>query len=308
GFFQPIPEVVENPENPVTPAKVKLGHYLYFDKNLSRKKTMSCNSCHNLETFGVDNLPTSPGEEGKNGERNSPTVLNAALQFAQFWDGRAKDVEEQAGMPILNPVEMNIPSKEFLIDRLSKIEMYQKMFKEAFPDDAQPLTYENLQKAIGAFERTLTIPSRFDKYLKGDLTALSKEEKEGLKLFIDGGCVTCHSGPNLGGTMFQKFGVYDNYWDYTKSEKIDEGKAAVTGEEFDKYFFKVPILRNVTKTHPYFHDGSVEKLEDAVKIMAKTELNKDLTEEQVQKIMSFLTALEGDLPEEKKKAPADLPA
>ncbi len=306
-FFKQLPEVADNPQNPVTDAKVILGHYLYFDTNLSNKKTMSCNTCHNLETFGVDNQPTSKGEEGKNGDRNSPTVYNAALQIAQFWDGRAKDVEEQAGGPILNPVEMNIPSEDFLIDRLSKIEFYQQMFKEAFPNDENPLTYENVQKAIGAFERKLLTPAPFDEFLAGNVNALTEEQKEGLKTFIEVGCTTCHIGVNLGGSMFQKFGLYHDYWEYTHSEKIDEGKFAVTGQEADKYVFKVAPLRNIAKTYPYFHDGSVQDLNEAIKIMAKTQLDKDLTDEETAKIVAFLNSLTGELPQEYIKAPNDLP-
>ncbi len=305
-FFKQLPEVADNPQNPVTDAKVTLGHYLYFDTNLSNKKTMSCNTCHNLETFGVDNQPTSKGEEGKNGDRNSPTVYNAALQIAQFWDGRAKDVEEQAGGPILNPVEMNIPSKEFLIKRLEQIEFYQKMFKEAFPEAENPVTYENVQNAIGAFERKLLTPAPFDEFLAGNADALTQEQKEGLKTFIEVGCTTCHIGVNLGGSMFQKFGLHHDYWEYTHSEKIDEGKFAVTGQEADKYVFKVAPLRNIAKTYPYFHDGSVADLSEAVKIMAKTQLNKDLTDEETAKIVAFLNSLTGELPQEYIKAPADL--
>jgi cytochrome c peroxidase len=305
-FFKQLPPVAENPENPVTDAKVTLGHYLYFDTNLSNKKTMSCNTCHNLETYGVDNLPVSKGEEGKNGERNSPTVYNAALQIAQFWDGRAKDVEEQAGGPILNPVEMNVPSKEFLEKRLASIPFYQKMFKEVFPESENPITYENVQKAIGAFERKLLTPAPFDEFLAGNADALTNEQKEGLKTFIEVGCTTCHIGVNLGGSMFQKFGLHHNYWDYTKSENIDEGKYTVSKSDADKYVFKVAPLRNVAKTYPYFHDGSVKDLNEAVKIMAKTQLDKDLTEEETAKIVAFLNSLTGQLPEQFIKAPKGL--
>ncbi len=297
-YFQPLPAVAENPDNPITPEKVALGKMLYFDVRLSKDNKISCNSCHNLEKFGVDNLPTSPGNDGKNGERNSPTTLNAALHIAQFWDGRAKDVEEQAGMPILNPIEMAIPSEEFLVKRLSGIEEYKEAFKKAFPDEENPLTFDNIRKAIAAFERTLITPSRFDKFLEGDLNALSEEEKKGLETFIDVGCITCHTGPLLGGNMFQKFGIHANYWEYTKSEKIDEGRYKVTNNEADKYVFKVPSLRNVEKTAPYFHDGSVQDLKEAVRIMAKVQLGKDLTDEQVNAIVQFLKSLTGEIKSE----------
>lgn len=287
------------------PALVKLGHYLYFDNQLSRKQTMSCNTCHNLSTFGVDNSPTSKGEEGKFGDRNSPTTLNAAIHTAQFWDGRAATVEEQAGMPILNPIEMNIPNEKFLIDRLKKDEKYQKLFKEAFPNEKDPITYNNLKKAIGAFERQLITPSRFDEYLKGNKNALTVEEKKGLLTFITTGCTTCHNGQGVGGHMFQKFAVYGNYWDYTKSTKIDSGKVKITKLAGDKFVFKVPSLRNIEKTYPYFHDGSVSDLSEAIKVMAKAQLNKDLSDEEVKDIVTFLKSLTSDIPDKYKTAPAN---
>ncbi len=291
------------PTDTLNPDLVKLGHSLYFDNQLSRKQTMGCNTCHNLSTFGVDNQPTSKGEEGKFGDRNSPTTLNAAIHTAQFWDGRAATVEEQAGMPILNPVEMNIPNEKFLIDRLKKSEHYQKLFKAAFPNEKDPITYANLKKAIGAFERKLITPSRFDDYLKGNKNALSVEEKKGLLTFITTGCTSCHNGVGVGGNMFQKFAVYGNYWDYTKSTKTDSGKVKITKLAGDRFVFKVPSLRNIEKTHPYFHDGSVNNLEEAVKIMAKAQLNKDLLDEEIKDIVTFLKALTADIPSEYKTPP-----
>lgn len=305
-IFKPIGEVAENPDNPITEQKVKLGKILYFDKRLSKDGNISCNSCHNLKTGGVDNLPTSPGDDGTLGDRNSPTVLNAAFHTSQFWDGRAKDVEEQAGMPITNPVEMAIPSKDFLVDRLSGIDMYKQLFAEAFPSASKPLTYDNIQNAIGAFERTLVTPSRFDEYLKGESQALTIAEKRGLKTFMDAGCITCHTGATLGGNMFQKFGLYKDYWDYTLSEHIDEGRFKETKKEADRFIFKVPSLRNIHVTAPYFHDGSVAALEEAVKIMGEVNLNKRLTEEEVSDIMTFLDALTGELPEGVAEEPKEL--
>lgn len=304
-FFQPIAVVAENPENPITENKVQLGKMLYFDTRLSKEGNISCNSCHNLSTFGVDNLPTSPGDAGESGARNSPTVFNAAVHTFQFWDGRAKDVEEQAGMPILNPVEMAIPHEAFLVERLSKIKAYKKLFAEAFPKEEAPLTYANLQKAIGAFERTLMTPSRFDAFLNGK-DALNEQERKGLETFVNVGCTTCHIGPGVGGNMFQKFGLHHDYWEFTNSEKIDKGKFEVTGQESDMYIFKVPSLRNVTKTHPYFHDGSVASLEKAILIMAKTQLNKDLTDEEIQDIVTFMHTMTADIPEEAKQVPETL--
>jgi len=302
SLFKILPQTAVNEANPLTDAKIKLGKILYFDNRLSKAQTQSCNSCHNLDTYGVDNKATSPGDNGGLGNRNSPTTLNAALHSTQFWDGRMKDVEEQAGGPILNPVEMAIPNEKFLLDRLSKVEAYKNLFKEAFPDDANPITYKNIQNAIAAFERTLITPNKFDKYLAGDST-LSVAEKKGLNTFINSGCASCHNGEVLGGNSFQKFGVFAKYEEYTKSKTVDDGKFAVTKNEADKFFFKVSGLRNIEKTAPYFHDGSVASLEEAVKIMAKVELNKDLTDAEVAEITTFLKALTADLDAEKIKAP-----
>lgn len=306
AMFKPLAEIAENPDNPVTEKKVRLGKILYFDNRLSKEQTQSCNTCHDLSKFGVDNEKFSEGDDGGLGDRNSPTVYNAAFHTSQFWDGRAKDVEEQAGMPILNPVEMAIPSEDFVIQRLKETDLYPALFTEAFPGDSDPLNYDNLKKAIGAFERTLVTPSRFDDYLKGNKGALGLEEKKGLQTFINAGCITCHTGSQLGGNMMQKFGVYDNYWMHTQSNPVDEGRFKETHNEVDKYMFKVPTLRNVAMTYPYFHDGSVEKLDEAVRIIAKINLNKDLSDEEVKGIISFLNALTGEIPEGVIEIPEEL--
>jgi cytochrome c peroxidase len=303
GIFQPVPKQADNPENPITAEKVLLGKMLYYDTRLSMKGNNSCNSCHNLSTFGVDNKSFSIGDDGLPGGRNSPTVLNAALHTTQFWDGRAKDVEEQAGMPIMNPVEMHMPSKALVEDRLKKDENYKKLFAAAFPNDKNAVSYGNLEKAIGAFERTLITPSKFDEYLAGKASALTKEEKEGLDLFMKTGCTTCHAGVALGGQMFQKFGIYGNYWDLTKSAKVDSGKITISKNAADLYVFKVPSLRNVEKTGPYFHDGSVTDLNKAISIMAKAELNKTLSDAEAKSIATFLKTLTGKVPEDAMKNP-----
>lgn len=296
AFFGSLPAVALSDENISTEEKVLLGKTLYFDVRLSKDNTQSCNTCHNLETYGVDNLPTSPGNNGELGTRNSPTVLNAALHSSQFWDGRDATIEDQAGGPILNPVEMAIPNKQFLIDRLSEIDEYKTLFAQAFPDEADPITYPNIQKAIGVFERELITPARFDDYLGGNASALTENETEGLQTFINTGCTTCHLGNALGGNMFQKFGLFGNYWDHTKSKAIDNGRFDVTQKESDKYVFKVPSLRNIDKTYPYFHDGSIDDLKESVLIMAKLELNKDLSDEEAEEIVSFLATLTGEVP------------
>ncbi|MDR3697551.1 cytochrome-c peroxidase [Mucilaginibacter sp.] len=304
--FKILPSVAESKDNPLTPSKVKLGKLLYFDTRLSMTGKNSCNSCHNLATYGVDNKATSTGDAGQQGNRNSPTVFNAALHNMQFWDGRAKDVEEQAGMPILNPVEMAIPHKGFLVNRLSSVKLYQDMFKKAFPDEKKPVSYANLQKAIGAFERTLLTPSRFDKYMAGDKTAITSEEKAGLKVFFDSGCNNCHFGVGIGGGTLQKFGLVTNYRTLTRSKMDDEGRKKVTKNPADKDVFKVPGLRNSAGTYPYFHDGSIADLDTAVKIMGKAQLNKNLTDAEVKMIVAFLNSLSGNINPDDKIAPPEL--
>ncbi len=301
GFFGVLPQVAENKDNLVTDEKVALGKVLYFDTLLSKNKTQSCNTCHNLDTYGVDNLPVSPGDkEGTFGTRNSPTVLNAALHISQFWDGREPDVEAQAGGPVLNPVEMGMPDEKTVVDRLLNEEKYVKMFAKAFPNDQEAITYDNMKKAIGAFERRLITPSKFDDYLTGNDAALNKLEKEGLALFMDKGCIACHMGNVLGGNTYQKFGVFGDYWELTKSKSIDKGKFDVTKKEADLYVFKSPSLRNIEKTYPYFHDGSVTDLSEAVKIMGKAQLNLDLKETEIKAIVAYLNSLTADVAAEYK--------
>lgn len=302
-LFKPLPAAAPNPDNPVTAAKVELGKKLYLDPRLSKDGNVSCNSCHSLAAFGVDRLPFSPGDAGELGGRNSPTVLNAALHVAQFWDGRAADVEEQAGMPILNPVEMAIPSEEFLVDRLSRYPEYEARFAASFPDAEKPLTYENIARALAAFERTLLTPSRFDRYLEGDLSALSSQEKAGLGIFVGYGCTSCHNGMTIGGHIFRKFGLNDDYWVHTHSRKIDEGRYPVTGEEEDKFVFKVASLRNVAETYPYFHDGSVTKLDDAIRVMLELQVGVGLADEEVENVVAFLGTLSGKVPAATMPAP-----
>lgn len=296
NLFQPLPQEAVNPDNPVTPEKTALGKALYYDNMLSFNKTQSCNTCHNLSTYGVDNKPTSPGDNGKPGTRNSPTTLNAALHFVQFWDGRMKDVEEQAGGPVMNPAEMEMPSEKEVTDRLMKDANYVKLFQEAFPGEKNPVSFNNMKKAIGAFERTLITPGKFDSFLNGDVTALNEQELKGLKTFMNTGCTACHSGSLLGGSMFQKYPLFGTHKEYTGSDVDDTGKMQATKNEADKYLFKVPSLRNITETWPYLHDGSVKELDKTVQIMAKAELNKELTPEETSDIVAFLKSLTGEVP------------
>ncbi|MGB0429869.1 MAG: cytochrome-c peroxidase [Bacteroidia bacterium] len=302
--FGELPAIANSETNTVTTEKVALGQMLYFDNRLSKDNKQSCNTCHNVATYGVDNMPTSEGNDGGFGDRNSPTTFNAAFHIAQFWDGREPDVEAQAGGPILNPVEMAMHSEADVVTRLKNIDDYVTLFGSAFPEEKDPITYNNLKKAIGAYERKLVSPSRFDDYLAGNENALSHAEKKGLETYMNSGCVTCHSGNLLGGNMYQKFGLMGgNYWELTGSENIDEGRFTITQNEADKYVFKVPSLRNIEKTYPYFHDGSVSDLKEAVMIMAKLQVPQPISETQADEIVTFLKTLTGNIPAELAQVP-----
>ncbi|VAX17373.1 Cytochrome c551 peroxidase [hydrothermal vent metagenome] len=286
--FEPLPDKpVFKPDNPGNAAKLELGKALYFDTRLSKSNVFSCNSCHNLAGGGVDNNPLSTGHGWNVGGRNAPTVLNASFHIAQFWDGRAKDVEAQAQGPVLAGVEM-ASTKDLVLKNLNSIPEYVALFAKAFPKDKKPLTYQNMANAIGAFERTLITPSRFDKFLKGDESALSSGEKEGLKLFIDKGCTNCHNEVAVGGGSYQKFGV-ENKPKFLK----DKGRFEVTKDKDDMYVFKVPSLRNIELTYPYFNDGSVWELEEAVKIMGWTQLGEKLSDKEAGSLVEFLKSLTG---------------
>ncbi|SUO93619.1 cytochrome-c peroxidase [Suttonella ornithocola] len=305
NVFQPLPKSAQlesaNPDT--TPALVKLGHELYFDPRLSKNGNVSCNSCHNLATYGVDNLPKSLGTDAKPGGRNPPTTLNAALNTTQFWDGRAQDVEEQAGGPLLNPVEMGLADEAEAVKRVSEIPGYVESFKDIF-GDKDPVTFKHITQAIGAYERTLITPSPFDRFLQGDTDALSPTQLAGLNKFMDYGCIACHSGVNLGGGQFQKFGLVDGpYWKFTGAEEHDEGRFEVTKAENDKFLFRVPTLRNVEYTYPYFHDGSVKSLHRAVKIMGMAQLGRELPEKDIDDIVAFLNSLTGEVSEQARVIP-----
>lgn len=299
SLFSPLPEVIKGPaDNPVTDEKVKLGRKLFHDPRLSVSGVISCNTCHNLAMYGSDNVEASIGHGFQVGVRNSPTVFNAGLHIAQFWDGRDATLEEQAKGPVLNPIEMAMPDEMLIIDRLRSIPGYSDLFNDAFEDEAETISFDNYAKAVAAFQRTLTTPSRFDDYLKGDIEALDEQEKRGLRTFIDKGCTACHSGPALGGEMFQKFGLFEPY----KNEN-DLGRYEVTGEESDKFVFKVPSLRNINRTYPYFHDGAVWDIREAVSIMGRTQLGIELSEGEIEDIVVFFDSLTGDIPEHALRLP-----
>ena len=273
-----------------TSERIALGEKLYFEKRLSINDSQSCSSCHRLKNgfAGVDNLATSPGARNEQGTRNSPTVLNAGWQDSQFWDGRAEDLVEQAKGPILNPIEMGMPDEQSVVDKIKKIDEYKNVFASAFPKEEQAITYQNIAEAIAAFERTLITPSRFDDFLNGDSNALSSSEIKGLRTFIKLDCKSCHDGILLGGETYEPLGKEHPY-----ENQDDQGIYQLTKDEDDRMYFKVAPLRNVALTAPYFHDGKIETLEQAVKQMAKLQLDETLNDEQVSDITNFLKALTG---------------
>ena len=285
--FAPLPEKMPDSEND-TSERIALGKKLFFDKRLSINDSQSCASCHRLEDgfAGVDNLPTSPGARGENGTRNSPTVLNAGWQSSQFWDGRADDLVEQAKGPILNLIEMGMPDEATVVKKIQAIQEYQSAFVTAFPSSKPAVTYQNIAEAIAAFERTLRTPSRFDDFLNGDLKALSQAEQQGLKTFIKLDCRQCHDGVLLGGETFEELGKKRPY-----ENQSDQGVYEVSKDEDDRMVFKVASLRNVALTAPYFHDGKIATLAEAVRAMAWLQLKKKLSDQQVDDIISFLKAL-----------------
>jgi cytochrome c peroxidase len=289
--FAPLPEVMVSTANPLTDAKIELGRTLFYETRLSAGNDLSCNSCHRLDAYGADTGAVSIGFQGKKGGRNSPTVYNAAGHIAQFWDGRAPDVEAQALGPILNPVEMAMPAAPAVIERLRADENYRRMFAAAFPGEANPVTYPNVGLAIGAFERKLVTPSRWDRFLHHDDKALTDAEKTGFNTFAATGCTACHQGTYVGGGMYMKLGAARPWPD-----TADIGRMAVTHQPSDRMTFKVPSLRNIEYTGPYFHNGTVRSLDSAIVLMARYQLGKELKPEQVAQIVSWLHSLSGPLP------------
>lgn len=300
--FAPLPEAADNPRNPITEEKVTLGRMLYFDKRLSKAGDIACATCHVLDQYGIDpreadgkRMATSLGHQGQEGDRNSPSVYNAGLFIRQFWDGRAADLEEQAKGPILNPVEMAMPDEATVVTTLQGIPGYVEAFRAAFPGQEDPVTYDNMAKAIGAFERQLMTPAPFDDFLEGKLTALDEQQLSGLQLFIDADCKQCHYGAAVGGLDMKTVGVVKPW------EGIDPETK-----------FKVPSLRNITKTGPYLHDGSIDSLEDMVQKMSIHQVAKgELPPDELSAMVAFLGSLEGRLPSEyiaEPELPADGPA
>lgn len=295
----PIPK-----DNPQTPEKIQLGKQLFFDPRLSLTGTVSCNSCHNVMEGGDDDRRFAAGIMGKEGGRNGPTVWNAAFHSVQFWDGRAKSLEEQAKGPMINAVEMGMPNHQAVMERIAAFPDYRTTFTKVF-GSKDPLTIDNATKAIAAYERTLITPNTpYDRFVRGDKKALSTQAQAGMKLFGEIGCTSCHSGPNFDGPslpegqgFFQRFPTYkDN--EYVARYKLmdDKGKATATGKEEDEHLFRVPTLRQVALTAPYFHNGIVDHLPEAVRVMGRVQLNKKLDDTQVAQLVAFLESLSGGFP------------
>lgn len=283
--IQPI-----KPPQSINLGMVELGKKLYFDPRLSKSGFISCNSCHNLSRGGSDNIPTSIGDKWQQGPINAPTVLNSSLNVAQFWDGRAADLQAQAGGPIANPGEMAF-THTLAIGVLESIPAYVREFKQVF--GTEKISIEQVTAAIAEFEKTLVTPnSRFDQWLLGDKTALRADELAGYELFKDSGCIACHNGPAVGGASFQKMGVVEPY----KATSPAEGRFAVTGKDADRFNFKVPTLRNVEMTYPYFHDGAANTLREAVDVMGRLQLGRKFSDDENAKIVAFLKTLTGDQP------------
>lgn len=305
--FKALPDSPPIPaDNPQTPEKIELGKMLFFDPRLSMDGTISCNSCHNVMFHGGDGRPVGAGIHGQRGGRGSPTVWNSAFMTVQFWDGRAASLEEQALGPIVNSVEMGMSSHDLVINRIKQIPGYVQAFKKVFPKDKVP-TIKNAAKAIAAYERTLITPnSPFDQYMKGNKKAMNAAQIRGMKLVEEIGCTSCHTGENFAGEGFkmgeghyQPFpqipgSKYDKMYDLTS----DLGRFEVTKNPEDKNHWRVPTWRNVAITAPYFHNGKVKTLDEAVRVMAKTQLGMDLKDKQVQDIVAFLNALTGEFPKQ----------
>ena len=287
-------------DNPMSDAKIELGKQLYFDPRLSIDGTVSCNSCHNVMATGTDSRPTSVGINGQRGGRNAPTVWNSAFLSAQFWDGRAATLEDQAKGPPLNPIEMGMPSEKAVVDRLKAIPGYKEQFNSIFGE----VSYNNMAKAIAAYERTLITPdSPFDLYIKGNKAAINNKAVAGMKLFQEIGCSGCHSGVNFAGPklpigqgFYQKFPANDSEYTAKYDFKADKGRFEETKDKNDMHMWRVPTLRNVAVTAPYFHNGSVNTLSEAVRVMGKTQLNQTLNDKQVEDIVAFLESLTGEFP------------
>lgn len=303
ALFKPLAMDVGTTETPTTAEQVELGRLLFFDPRISTDGAVSCARCHQPALYGTDALPRSIGAEHRVHPRHAQTVLNSAMQFVQHWRGDRTSVEDQAVKALIAPPAYGNPNFETAMARLKAIPGYAPLFARAYPHDHDPITQDNWGKAIGAYVRTLVTPAPFDAFLRGDDAALSTAAKSGARTFIRVGCATCHNGVGIGGSMYQKFGVKEDYWRATGSTTVDKGRFDVTQDPADLYVFKVASLRNVAMTPPYFHDGSVATLQDAVRIMARVQLGRALTDADVTDIVTFLESLTGPLPSSFVTAP-----
>jgi cytochrome c peroxidase len=277
----------------VSSPQAELGRALFWDTRASLDGKTACASCHPARDWGADRRRFSPDARGALTSRHSPTIFNSMTQPTLRWLGDRKSGADQAESSLTG--SMGFATKEAGVAKLAELE-YLARFRTAYPDDAEPLSAANYARALASYQATLTTPAPFDRFLGGDDGALDERQKAGLKTFVSTGCAGCHSGVNLGGTMFQKFGLARDYWLETGADKPDVGRFAVTRKEEDRYVFRVPMLRNVAKTAPYFHDGSVDRLDTAVRIMAKVQLGRTLDDAAVTSIISFLESLTGDVP------------
>jgi cytochrome c peroxidase len=297
-MFSPLPTAA--PVEGVEAEKVNLGRHLYFETHLSENNSLSCNSCHDLANYGADKgHAVSLGHDKRPGGRNSPTVYNAVVQFVQFWDGRAPTLAAQASGPMMNPVEMGMSGPDTVLAVLRANPEYTTAFKKAYPESKDPVTMENVTDAIAQFESGLLTPAPWDDYLRGNENALTTEQKEGLRVYMQSGCSACHAGTGMGGNSYQKLGAFKDWPD----QKTDRGRIEVTKQERDQMYFKVPLLRNVEQTGPYFHNGQVATLEEAVRLMGQYQTGHELNPAEVQSILSFLHALTGPLPRDYVQPP-----
>lgn len=306
-LFKPLLQNMATSETSLTPEQIRLGRLLFFEPRVSADGAVSCARCHQPALYGTDALAKSIGAGHRAHPRHSQTVLNAALQFVQHWRGDRASVEDQAVKALTAPPAFGNPSFATAMARLKAIPGYDALFAQAFPGHADPITPENWANAIGAYMRTLVTPAPFDAFLEGEDTALSATAQAGLRTFIQVGCATCHNGVGIGGGMFRKFGLTEDYWKATGSTTIDKGRVDVTQDPLDLYVFKVASLRNVAMTPPYFHDGSVPTLPEAVRVMARVQLGRTLSDTQIKEIVTFLESLTGALPAHFTTAPS-LPA
>lgn len=302
GLLGSIP-AKEMPVDKLTHEQIELGRKLFFDYRLSKDGSTACVRCHQPQYFSTDRLPQSRGFNHNKGARNAQSILNLKYQKIVHWRGDRESLEDQALRAFTVALSLGNTSEEEALKRLEAAD-YAPLFSKAFPKDKTPLTLQNAASALGTYQRSLSTPSSFDRFLEGDIRALSTQARQGLREFINVGCTSCHNGPAIGGNILQKFGVFHDYWTLTKSQNPDKGRFDVTKKEADLYIFKVPSLRNVAQTAPYFHDGSVQNLETAIRWMAKLQLDKELNESQVTSIKAFLESLTGELPKHFREAPS----